>query len=173
MSLQQRITALAQAVAADIKALTAGKLSTTGTAADASKLGGNLAAEFYRRANILGTVSQAGGVPTGAIIERGSNANGEYVRFADGTQICTMLIQGGIAMGSYGSTGLYMGVLVCQFPAVFANAPSISGVSTDQNNLGWVTSNGIGQGVANIYHITASSTVTSTAIFLLAIGRWF
>lgn len=39
--------------------------------------------------NTVGTVSQSGGVPTGAIIERGSNANGEYVRFADGTQICT------------------------------------------------------------------------------------
>ena len=39
--------------------------------------------------NLLGTVSQTGGVPTGAVIERGSNANGEYVRWADGTQICT------------------------------------------------------------------------------------
>ncbi|MFG0506031.1 pyocin knob domain-containing protein [Pseudomonas putida] len=38
--------------------------------------------------DILGVASQAGGVPTGAIIERGSNANGEYVRYADGTQIC-------------------------------------------------------------------------------------
>lgn len=40
------------------------------------------------RADLLGTVSQTGGVPTGAVIERGSNANGNYVRFADGTQIC-------------------------------------------------------------------------------------
>lgn len=37
---------------------------------------------------LVGTVSQSGGVATGAILERGSNANGEYVRFADGTQIC-------------------------------------------------------------------------------------
>lgn|GEM_PF-1262624 len=42
----------------------------------------------FHTGNILGTVSQSGGVPTGAIIERGSNANGEYVRYADGTQIC-------------------------------------------------------------------------------------
>ncbi|MDM5117191.1 hypothetical protein [Aeromonas hydrophila] len=35
--------------------------------------------------NILGTVSISGGFPTGAIIERGSNANGEYVILADGT----------------------------------------------------------------------------------------
>ncbi len=44
---------------------------------------------LYRRANILGTVGQTGGVPTGAVIESGSNANGQFVRFADGLQICT------------------------------------------------------------------------------------
>ena len=32
---------------------------------------------------------RSAGMPTGAAIERGTGANGEYVRFADGTQICT------------------------------------------------------------------------------------
>lgn len=44
--------------------------------------------KLFHEGNIIGTVSQAGGVPTGAIIERGSNASGEYARYADGTQIC-------------------------------------------------------------------------------------
>ncbi|WP_295530197.1 DUF2793 domain-containing protein [uncultured Thioclava sp.] len=44
--------------------------------------------EIYSNLSILGTVSQSGGVPKGALIERGSNANGTYVRFADGTQMC-------------------------------------------------------------------------------------
>lgn len=39
----------------------------------------------YNNRNILGVVSQASGVPTGAIIQRGSNANGEFTLFADGT----------------------------------------------------------------------------------------
>ncbi|MGU5699322.1 hypothetical protein ACV1D9_19465 [Aeromonas allosaccharophila] len=43
--------------------------------------------KHYRRGNILGIVSQSGGIPTGAIIEHGSNANGEYTKFADGTMI--------------------------------------------------------------------------------------
>lgn len=43
------------------------------------------AIERYKKSNIIGTVSQTSGVPTGAIIERGSNANGDYVKFADGT----------------------------------------------------------------------------------------
>lgn len=45
--------------------------------------------KVYARNNIVGAVGGASGVtPTGAIIERGGNANGEYVRFADGTQMC-------------------------------------------------------------------------------------
>lgn len=56
-----------------------------------SGLNGVQLADFYKKANILGTVSQSAGVPTGAVIERGSNANGDYVRFADGTQICYQL----------------------------------------------------------------------------------
>ncbi|UTA78965.1 hypothetical protein J4377_13485 [Halomonas sp. XH26] len=47
----------------------------------------------YRRMlsdrDILGTVSQSDGVPTGAIIEQGSNANGRYTLFASGLSICT------------------------------------------------------------------------------------
>ena len=42
----------------------------------------------FHTGNILGTVSQSGGVPTGAIIESGSNVNGRYVKYADGTLIC-------------------------------------------------------------------------------------
>ncbi len=42
----------------------------------------------YGPGSLLGTVSQSGGLPTGAVIEHGANADGDYVRFADGTQIC-------------------------------------------------------------------------------------
>lgn len=44
-------------------------------------------ADLYKRRNILGAVSQSGGIPTGAVLERGSNSNGEYARLADGTVI--------------------------------------------------------------------------------------
>ena len=49
----------------------------------AQNLTGATAGRLFGRNNILGTVSQTAGVPTGAIVERGSNANGEFVRFAD------------------------------------------------------------------------------------------
>lgn len=41
--------------------------------------------DVYGRSNILGAVSQLAGTPTGAIIESGSNVNGSYTKFADGT----------------------------------------------------------------------------------------
>lgn len=46
-------------------------------------------AEFVSRSDIVGTVAQSGGMPTGAIIESGSNSNGKYIKYADGTLICT------------------------------------------------------------------------------------
>ena len=42
-------------------------------------------ARTYHSRNILGPVSQSGGIPDGAIIERGSNANGRFTKYADGT----------------------------------------------------------------------------------------
>ncbi len=42
----------------------------------------------YSAGNVLGPVAMTGGVPTGGVIERGENANGSFVKFADGTLIC-------------------------------------------------------------------------------------
>lgn len=44
--------------------------------------------QSYGQRNILGTVSQSGGVPSGAAFEENSNANGHYERRASGVQIC-------------------------------------------------------------------------------------
>ena len=56
-----------------------------GTAATRAALGTTGA--LYSRDSILGTVSQSAGIPTGAIIERGSNANGRFTKYADGTVV--------------------------------------------------------------------------------------
>ena len=48
--------------------------------------------DLYGRDSILGTVSETAGVPTGAIIESGSNSDGYWSQFADGTQIETVSI---------------------------------------------------------------------------------
>jgi hypothetical protein len=60
--------------------------------ADDTTTGRLMRADYgYGPGNLLGAVSQSGGTPTGAVIESGSNANGRYVRYADGTQICWLI----------------------------------------------------------------------------------
>lgn len=89
------------------------------TALEADSLGGDA---------LVGTVAQVGGVPTGAVIERGSNANGEYVRFADGTQICWFSTDLGdpTAFGAGTFSDPYRSDAFAQtFPAAFVSAPKV------------------------------------------------
>lgn len=122
----------------------------------------------FRRGNILGTVSQAGGIPTGAIIERGSNANGEYIRWADGTQICMHRM----TLAHAAATDL---ITTWTFPAPFAAAPF--GSASLRGPLSSNTFN-----TAKLQMFCAATTATlrtqfSTAqdytLDALAIGRWY
>ena len=63
--------------------------SDLGTASLVDAIGSG---DLYGRDSILGTVSETAGVPTGAIIESGSNSDGYWSQFADGTQIETVSI---------------------------------------------------------------------------------
>lgn len=47
----------------------------------------------YGPGNVVGTVAEAAGLPTGAIIQSASTGTGDYIRFADGTQICSEALQ--------------------------------------------------------------------------------
>lgn len=104
--------------------------------------------------------------------ERGSNANGEYVRFADGMMICRRsMFSTGIAT-NIASGAIYRGTeLIITFPAVFSSQPSVA--------VGWSASRMSSMGTPNttgVYGITPfsshSSDTTLNASFL-AIGRWF
>lgn len=72
---------------------------------------------FHQR-NLIGTVSQSGGIPTGAWSETGANANGTYVRFADGRQECEAMLSASTANGKEWT-----------FPAAFASAPVVAGIA--------------------------------------------
>lgn len=122
---------------------------------------------LFGRANVLGTVSQAAGVPSGAILERGSNANGEYTRYADGTQMCW--IRDFLTVVSAAA--------VWTFPATFVNGNSPSILTAQQPggaqyNI-WVSYQ---VGALNCT-IRSSDSSNSEAVApyctLFAIGRWF
>jgi hypothetical protein len=76
------------------------------------------AGTMFNQGNIVGTVSESSGVPTGSIIERGSNANGDYVKYADGTMLCW------IETAST-TTSAYRTVT---FPATFSVEPAVTAI---------------------------------------------
>ena len=116
----------------------------------------------YVRAAVVGPVSQSGGVPTGALIEEGENASGSYVRFADGTQICTHTM----------TTSASGGVLWA-FPAVFITAPRVSALPT-VTTPAFVTSSGSGSGGGRTLNgWDANGNRLSFSIDVTATGRWF
>ena len=130
--------------------------------------------DYYNQANILGVVSQSGGVPTGAIIERGSNANGNYTRFADGTQVCQITrVDGSFAISGALVGGFASTAIPWTFPAAFSAIPGVS--SNPAGGTAFGTMHGSVNVATTDYHYTAvtSQGAASRTVTLLAIGRWF
>jgi hypothetical protein len=127
--------------------------------------------------DIVGTVSQTAGVPTGALFETGTNANGRYTKYADGTMICTksstvgtigFTASGGVFISSSQSLG--------SFPISFANVPVVSHFVRGSSGLLWLTMNGVptSSDAGSVYVMSSgSSSSTGTIIDITAIGRWF
>lgn len=122
----------------------------------------------YGKNNILGGVSQSAGVPTGALIEQGSNSNGQYLRFADGTQICTIQ-----------STFTQAAEVVWSYPAIFVAAPTYLSASINHFDPRYylVDTRATGGNVsATIYRSvreTRAAVVDAFLVNCVAIGRWF
>jgi hypothetical protein len=137
--------------------------------------GGAGLGQLFARGNILGTVSQSDGVPTGAVIERDSNANGNYVRWADGTQICTHNLSIGTSTSASGSIFL-TNETAWTYPVAFSSLDYAHGArSASGANPFWVTNGSTGNLTTAAYFRVASS-VTNTAGILIrvfAFGRWF
>ncbi|MGU5594852.1 hypothetical protein ACV1C6_16030 [Aeromonas sanarellii] len=140
---------------------------------------------MYHTRNVVGTVSQSAGVPTGAIIERGSNANGEYVKFADGTVFCSVYTSfpGGapIAIGPFFKTTVGY---TWTFPFTFLNKQSVvmnaywnDTVLSDTTHSWLVNDRGPGADTASSARIRIMSTATwGNLTFIIsghAVGRWF
>jgi hypothetical protein len=126
--------------------------------------------------NWVGTVSQNG---LSSIIERGSNANGEFVKYADGTMIA---LRTGLTLSCTASVLLQANLA---FPVSFANAnyalvldvPSAGTNWSDAGVRGLVsytfTSNKSTASSSIGFFLTASSTTTVASCSVLAIGRWY
>ena len=125
-------------------------------------------------AKILGTVSQVGGVPTGAVIESGSNSNGEYVKFADGTMICTGYYTGALTVVADGA--VYTSFLSLTFPATFSAVSCVGISGNNTNGFGWGGKGGVlSTSTTGNFRLffTVSGNATNSSLQWFAIGRWF
>jgi hypothetical protein len=137
------------------------------------------AGEIYGQGNILGTVSQSGGVPTGAIIERGSNANGEFVKYADGTMICSILRANALnGTPTLSAAPIHFSAdQTWTYPAAFVVKPAIAlngERSSSDATAVWAATRGATTTTATVRaYSTLSSAVLGFDIHAIAIGRWF
>jgi hypothetical protein len=134
---------------------------------------------MYNQGSIVGTVSQSGGVPTGAIIEQGSNANGSYIKYANGTMICLVSTP---EVSS--NSNLQFHDSVRTWPATFSEVPRISLSQASPHgdvNAGAavIFANDTLSGSLDLktnyrlgYKVFLASNYVVSA-FVTAIGRWF
>lgn len=110
---------------------------------------------------LLGTVSQTAGLPTGAVLESGTNANGRYERRADGVQECWVSMAASAA-----------GAASWTFPAAFIEEPRVNG-----NAIATVASTVVLDAAPSTTAATFSTRDKTDArradtVHLHAIGRW-
>ena len=111
-------------------------------------------------------------MPTGAINERGSNANGEFVKYADGTMFCYTPNQLNLSGGGTGRSATWT------FPSSFISADSYACVFyllEDSSGVAYFNSfvSDINQSNTSAdasFYVTRGSSSTVSAI---AIGRWY
>lgn len=148
----------------------------TGRNTTALYLADLVTAGAYSKTSILGTVSQASGVPTGAVIERGSNTNGEYVKYADGTLICTKSVtsESVAVTGTYGP--LFQGSAAAwTFPVPFLGALPVVNCDPYTASRLALQARNIAPSLtgANFAMIDIASGTYTYSIRYSAIGRWF
>lgn len=131
----------------------------------------------YGPGNVVGDVSQSAGVPSGALIEQGSNSDGAFIKYADGTQICWASRSFADVDITAASGGAYRSELFAvDFPMAFTAAPTLtlSGSRQDGNWDVWTISSSVTASQFNGLHMKLTSDSSqSRSVDYIALGRWF
>lgn len=130
--------------------------------------------------NILGAVSQSGGIPTGAIFERVSNANGEGLKLPDGTLICWRTYTDTAHTTAANGAVFYKAMIGIAKPVTFVGAAVDFQAAIyragDTTMLRWVGNRGNSLTLSewNFDSITAAAVTNVSASFMLiSFGRWY
>ncbi len=164
-------TVTAQGEAISLRATTAALTAETNSRTAADTAVNNIIATYKSaaKADILGVVAMSGGVPSGAVMETGINANGNYYKFANGLLVCTYL--GGPYTVATGGT---LNVGWRTFAAAFS-APPIVALHVNSSFPYLVTQNcepGVSQ-TAVAYSLRNGHTASLTIYAgFVAVGRW-
>lgn len=128
-------------------------------------------------AGAVGTVFDTAGIPAGAIVESGSNANGSYVKWADGTMLQKVFYNAASVAVTTPAGALFIsaGLARVNWPVAFVGAaPTVTEKLYTSSGSGWAT----GGSYATItqtplYFIVEPISATRTAtIDIVAWGRW-
>jgi hypothetical protein len=111
----------------------------------------------------------------GVIVESGSNANGTYIKFGDGTMICwiRMSVTDQAINQAYGS--LFIGTRNWTFPAEFLNPPTVTCSEFKWGTgapWGGVSTATYSYAILRGYDVLARAAGTACTISAMAIGRW-
>ena len=121
-------------------------------------------------------------VGTAPVVESGSNANGSYIKFADGTMICTgrknfANVTITTAWGSVFSSGVF-NLSFDDFPVAFISAPQVTwtpGLSASSSDY-WIMSQNTFQATATnpgrCQLLRGTSNTINLSLAYTAIGRW-
>jgi hypothetical protein len=127
----------------------------------------------YGPGNLLGPVGQSAGLPTGAVIERGATADGDYVRLADGTQICRQTLT--LDAPDTGLGALFAGAAetAWSYPVAFLTGtqPTLTGSATTSSDT-WVATRAGDAATGHLRAMAATSQATAPEVTVTAIGRW-
>lgn len=114
------------------------------------------------------TMPTVGGSP---IVESGSNTDGEWVRYADGTQVCWNDAAGSADASTASAGAWYRGDVSWTFPQAFNVAPTVTSVSTSVGRAGGCGTS-ITTTATTLSHFSGATSATSTDISGVAIGKW-
>lgn len=130
-------------------------------------------------AGAVGSVMQASGVPTGTVIERGSNANGEYTKYADGTLICsrrrpmTRVLQTAAGSALFSTSA---GETQVDYPLAFVSVPTEVVTVVGETYNVWWTGFGTATNITSSAGFIISYVSRASSAYVVNyqwIGRWF
>ena len=103
------------------------------------------------------------------ILESGSNANGNWIKYEDGTMICTHLVTPLAPSASSGGIFQSPSPVTWVFPKEFITHAATAGNTASDSR--WITTTR-GTTQCNIRQISSATSNTEVESVILAIGKW-